>query len=556
MLRRSFVAFLPLLWIAVACSDSPGSGRPAGGEPGGGPGGASDTTPQEDDPATDASRKDICATLDYGHDRSNADYFLRFDDDAAALKYSEGFLASSGITSAAEIATDARLLRLVGRVFDGFKRVFPRETMGLDAPPRVIVVQESGLNAFAGYDERPEIDKAPWLFWVHQATVTSSRPDGELEGLYAHELAHLILRNLLPQTRAKIRTHYRVPGSAEHGVIGAFADDDPVVRPHADELRTIGALVGREYVFGSMPLSAFEDSEYQSLLATLAKNRPSSADARTCQAADAGLERARAFYKATVSIHDLTLELTPKQIADLGALERATTSALRSCYASVKKSIFELKIEDRSVQVLVNGTPASLQTILDPTTAEHKLAYGALMANPVERQVDGKAGETTIERLLEVVSTLHGRAAALTASTELPIDELRVFDLEEDADDAAVRVLRAIGDDSLGAARLFVGQMPDPDACLRVVNTGGVPRYGRFIDSHNATCWRAFHATDLARELSRCPVPSSAPSAQSSAAALSASSAADDAAPAMRLVQRPRLPLLRALHHARSNLLP
>ncbi|MBX3262451.1 MAG: hypothetical protein KF782_22415 [Labilithrix sp.] len=545
MLRRSLIAFLPLLSIAVACSDSSGAGPRADRDPDAPPADASDTAPRPDDPVTAASRRDICATLDYGHDRSNADYFLQFDDDAAALRYSEGFLASSGITSAAEIATDARLLRLVGRVFDGFKRVFPRETAGLDAPPRVIVVQESGLNAFAGYDERSEVDKAPWLFWVHQATVTSSRPDAELEGLYAHELAHLILRNLLPETRAKIRTHYRVPGRAEHGVIGAFVDDDPVVRPHADELRTIGALVGREYVFGSMPLSAFEDSEYQSLLATLAKNRPASADPRTCQAADAGLERARAFYKSTVSVHDLTLELTPKQIADLGALERATTSALRSCYASVKKSIFELKIEDRSVQVLVNGTPASLQTILDPSTAEHKLAYGALMVNPVEREVDTKAEETTIERILEVVSTLHQRAATLTASAELPIDELRVFDLEEDADDAAVRILRAIGDDALGAARLFVGQMPDPDECLRVVSTGGVPRYGRFIDPHNATCWRAFHATDLARELQRCPAVAPAPNVQSSAAALSTVA---PASPAMRLVQRPRLPLLRAVH--------
>ncbi|MBX3221640.1 MAG: hypothetical protein KF795_14050 [Labilithrix sp.] len=543
MLRRSFALLVPLFSIAVACSDSSGGGRRTGGAPDAEPGAAPGTGAAPGDSATGASRKNICATLDYGHERSNADYYLQFADDAAALKYSEGFLASSGITSSAEIATDARLIRLVGRVFDGFKKVFPRETAGMDAPPRVIVVQESGLNAFAGYDERREVDKAPWLFWVHQATVTSSRPDAELEGLYAHELAHLILRNLLPETRAKIRTHYRVPGRAERGVIGAFADDDPAVRPHADELRTIGALVGREYAFGSMPLSAYEDSEYQSLLATLAKNRPAGGDTRTCQTADAGLARAREFYKAAVSVHDLTLDLTPQQTADLATLERATTAALRSCYASVKKSIFELKLEDRSVQVLVNGTPASLQTILDPTTEEHKLAYGALMANAVERDVDTKVEETTIERILEVVATLHGRAAMLTASTALPIDELRVFDLEEDADDAAVRILRAIGDDSLGAAHLFVSQMPDPAACLREVNGGEVPRYGRFIDAHNATCWRAFHAMDLARELERCPAVSSPAIASSARAALST---APSSRP-MRLVQRPILPLRRAI---------
>jgi len=499
---------LPLVVVAVACSDSP---KPSGQSPAVNPqtsdaiDGGSTGDRNVGDFTTLAPARDVCATLDYGHQRSNADYFLRFDNDSAALEYSRGFLASNGINADAEIARDSRLIRLVNRVFDGFRKVFPLETEGMDRPPRVLVVDQEGLNAFAGYDERRDVDKAPWLFWVHRATVNSSRPDAELEGLYAHELAHLILRNLLPETRAKIRTHYRVPGGAEHGVIGAVTPDDPVVRARAEELRTIDALVGREAAFGRLPLSAFEDNEYQSLLLTLAKQRNISSDAKACDAADEGIRRARAFYKAVVSVHDLTFEISPREAAGLADLEDSTVTMLRRCYANVKKSIFELKLEDRSVRVLVNGTPASLQTILDPTTREHKLAYGALMSNSVEQEVDTNTDRPTIERLLDIVGTLHRRADTLTQDTSLPIDELRVFDLEEDADDAAVRVLRAIGDDPRGAARLFVGQMPDPDACLSEIESGRVPRYGRFIDSHNATCWRAFHTMELAKALESCP---------------------------------------------------
>ncbi len=487
---------------------------------------------------TSRAKKDICTTLDYGHDRSNADYFLQFADDAAAMEYSKGFLAANDITDPTEMTRDARTIRLVGRVFDGFRKVFPHETSGMTRPPRIIAVKADGINAFAGYDERKEYEKAPWIFWVHQPTIDSNKPDAELEALYAHELAHLILRNMLPETRTKIRTHYRVPGGGEKGVIGAAAPDDEVVRPRAQELRTIGSLVGREPAFGSIPMSAYEDSEYQSLLKTLAKARPNS---QACQLADTSVARTKQFYRDHVSVHDLTLDLTPAQVEDLGALTKAADDALRSCYAGVKKSILELKIDDKSVRVLVDGEPAPRERLLDPSTEEHKLVYGALMTNDVERDVDGRTNLPTIDRLLEVTSTLHRRAGELSADHSFPIDDLRVFDLEEDADDTAVRVLRAIGDDPRGAASLFMAQLDDPSTCSRRIAQGEIPRYGRFIDPHNATCWRAWHSLDLVDALDRCP--SSPPSASSGDASdqRSFAGAASSTPPRMRLVQRSRL---------------
>ena len=173
MLRRRLLAVFPLVVVAVACSDSP---KPSGQSPAASPqtsdavdGSRSSSNRTVGDSATLAPARDVCATLDYGHQRSNADYFLQFDDDSAAVEYSRGFLASNGINADAEIARDSRLIRLVSRVFDGFRQVFPHETEGMDRPPRVLVVDEEGLNAFAGYDERRDVDKAPWLFHTSPA---------------------------------------------------------------------------------------------------------------------------------------------------------------------------------------------------------------------------------------------------------------------------------------------------------------------------------------------------------------------------------------------------
>lgn len=505
MLRRKHFALLPLGLLLAACSGG-GTSVPSARKDGTGDTATEPTAKSEEstrDRATSESKTNICATLDYGHTRSNDDYYLRFADDAAAAQYSQGFLSANGIAGNAKVSNDAWLTGLVARLFKGFQEVFPRETEGLTDPPRVLVIDESGVNAFAGFDERKEYNKAPWLFWVHRGVFDGTTPKAEVEGLVAHELAHLVLRNMLPETRAKIRRYYRVPGGREHGIFGANTPDDPAVRKHAGELRTLGAMAGRASVFGALPISAFEESEYDSLLQTLAKLNPQAADGDACRTAQDGLRRAKDFYKEAVTVHDLTLILSQDQETQLTTFANSIAAALQRCYGNVRASLFELKVRDRSVSP---EAQAQMPKLLDPTTEEHKAAYALLMDNELERNIDTKS-ETrpAIERLLEVVQTAHARIAELEADPKMPIDELRVFDMEEDADDAAVRVIRAAGDDVGGISRLFLGQIGDGGACRRLLDDGKVPRYGRFVDVHNATCWRAFHVREFAKAIDHCP---------------------------------------------------
>lgn len=494
--------------------------------------------------SSDSARtpKSVCTTLDYGHDRTNDDFYMHFESDEAALAYSRDFLAFSRMPEGTEVSYDGRLTRLLERVFAGFHAVFPRETAGLDTLPRMVLVRSPGLNAFTGFDERPEFDKAPWMFWVHDSAIGSSRPDAEIEGLFAHELAHLILRNFLPETRVKIRTHYRVPDGREQGILGAAMNDDPIVKARADELRLIGALVGRDHVFGALPMSGFEDTEYRLMLDELATQREASPAPRACTAADDGLRQLQRIYDRSVSAHDLTLRLDARDLEDVVGLRETTAASFSSCYAHVDMSLFELKVRSRVTVLSIPPERAEplLELVLDETTEEHTLVYEALMSNEVERTFDALAGPT-IDRLLDVVKSLHERSAVLEADPELPIDELRVFDLEEDADDAAVRVLKAIGSDPLGHVRLFVDHMRDPASCYRVVSGGIVPPYGRFIDPHNATCWRLFHAIEFSEALDRC-------SAEPARVAQTRSSAATNARPPkdpsiVRLLQPHRMRL-------------
>jgi hypothetical protein len=511
--------------FALAAASCSSGSTPHGSDNGARPTSRRDTPPNggddgdSNDGSTAEAVKDVCATLDYGHARSNSDFYMKFTDDDAAFEYSKGFLEANQMPEGIAVSHDARLVRLVGNVYGAMQKVFPSETAGLDTPPLIITVKDDTVNAFAGFDDRENYNKAPWMFWIHEGTLNADIPDNQLEGLFAHELAHLVLRNYLPETRSKIRTHYRVPGQKEQGVIGAVTADDPVVRDHTEELRTLGKLVSRDFVAEVLPYSPFEEADYQSLLTTLHGDQQGSADPNACQTADNDVAKMKAIYQNAASVHAIKLNLTQQQQAQLTALGNDAADAMKKCYAHVNMSLFELKIRNATTDSPADQVNEFVKKALDPTTDEHKYAYGLLMTNDVEQQVDTKTDETTIDRFLEVVDTLHKRILDLEADTSLPLDELRVFDLEEDSDDAAVRILRVIGDDPLSAGYLYVNQMEDPQGCFNQVKSGAVPAYGEFIDPHNATCWRWFHTNQLALKLNSCPTIPKQPASSSSGSA-------------------------------------
>lgn len=484
MRSTSVLAFLPIAALATACAVT-----------------TSDASGTDESEVREGG---VCTTLDYGHARPNADYFLPFAGDDAVKEYATAFLAAMHKPPFKEVSHDVRLVKLLDDVYAGFKKVFPRETAGFDAPPRIVIVDSEEMNAFAGFDDRPEVQKAPWLFFVHSSILARPFDDSQLRGLFVHELAHLILRNVLPETRAKIRVHYRAR-AASPIVLGNVADDDASARARIEELRTLGEKVGRFPELGPLPLGLFAQTEYQQTFAWFRSQRAASSAPEACAASDDAFGRLNTAIQARASSETYTLGVDAAQRAELAALVSESASALRRCYAHVKGSVFEVKVRAKLASVPAEQAGPILAKVLDPSTPEHQQAFDELMPDPIEREVDAEKGDRpAVDRVLDVVAKLHARAAELEADTSTPIDELRVFDFEEDADDAAVRVLRAIGDDPLANGKFLLGLLRDPAACVREVDSGKEPSYGRFVDPHNGTCWRYWHAVQLSKALATC----------------------------------------------------
>ena len=415
----------------------------------------------------------VCDPLDYPHVMSNAEYYRQFATDADAADYltkllAQGQLAGNSGPDATlkEITQDARLVRLVGEVYEGFRKVFPDFVVGLPTPPRVAIVNSSIKNAFAlgpGFreDASHRADQSPWLFIVHTALMNTGASDTELRGLFAHEIGHLILRSYLPEVRQAIRTTYLV-GQTEDGLIGETQTDEGPLADHVEEMLKRQARVGGVPELG-LPVAAGLGAIYpkitDSMLARASAGE--AAGAAPCAAAKAKetelLNAQAAMLPDQAGGNFVPRTPTAEESAHLDQLSAALTAALKTCLDPVTTGANSL-----SLMALTASTNQLSEESLQTSSPDHAKLRGLML--DAEKLADSELPNAPlIDRMLQAQAPIRSELIALRNVTQYPIDQIRVYDFEEDADDASVRILRAIGDDPTGLAKFLTGSRMSPD---------------------------------------------------------------------------------------------
>ena len=465
--------------------------------------GADDAVEPQAIPAAPA----VCATLDYDHKTPAADFYQQFASDDEAGAYAED-LIRSGVLAAStganakfkEISHDPRITGMVDSLLQGFQRVFPKELAGITTPPRVVVVESAVLNAYAlgprpGGSALVQAGKAPWLFVVHTALLNHDVPDVQLKAVLAHELGHLFLRTFLPEIQQRVRTYYALAGS-EDGVIGSVQESDPPVRGHVDAMLDIQQRVGGLPRLGFPVLQGQYVRLFQLFMGSAPKPVP-----QACTTASAQIAQQRSAVLKVLPQADqgnlVPRALTADEQQGFDAQSLAIAASLRACLPSPVAPL-------AYVVALLNSLPPEAA---DPSHPRYPEVL-ALMLD-AERQVDAAsgAGAALADRILRAQDLLLPRLAALQEDAAFPLPQLRVFDYEEDADDASVRVLRALGDDPLALGGFFLSILTPAAraACLDDLAAGRTIAYGNLIDIHPATCWRYYHSQQLNRALDQCP---------------------------------------------------
>lgn len=465
----------------------------------------------------------VCGTLDYGHTKTPAEFYRKFDTDDAAGAYlaalvSQGKLASQTGPGASfkEITQDPRLVGLVAEVFSGFQKVFPKETDGLVAPPRVAIVNSDVPNAYAlgpGFAETAEApqDQAPWIFIVHTGLLAAPREDNELRGLFAHEMGHLVLRTFLPEIRQRLRAMYAI-GKSEDGILGAAQHDDPTVAEHTERIIERQARVSG---LPSLGFTLFENlGYYAKAIFTLIRARQAESDhpEQVCVEARTAINRLITAETALLPGKDQGNLVPATPTSDQQSeLDRLASNAMAEIHNCLVRDV--ASPEQGSLMVLAAAMNHIDAAAENPNHPDH--AKLEALTLDIEKSIDQSEPELPlVDRILLADGQIRSELLELIDDPGTPIDRIRIFDYEEDADDASVRVVAALGYDPTAVGKFVLSMAPqaDRDECFRRVDIHEPIDYGRFIDTHPAMCWRYYHAKQFSESLARC---SSVPVARS-----------------------------------------
>ncbi len=190
--------------------------------------------------------------------------------------------------------------------------------------------------------------------------------------------------------------------------------------------------------------------------------------------------------------------------ADLASFEATTTayaSAMSTCLAHVKGTYAQgmlllRKKEDKLYQEHVDAI----------ATEADRAKYLDLSKNEVDADATDPTGNL-VTKILTLGSKAQDALRVLYTDAAFKYEEVREFNAEDDADEAAIRIAKIMGIDSEQLSEaLFLSKKPEYVAsCRSILDTGKVPKYGGAVDEHHGNCWRAYRNRKLKTALQSCP---------------------------------------------------
>jgi hypothetical protein len=369
------------------------------------------------------------------------------------------------------------------KVWDAYKQLFPRDTAGLDAPPRIVLIQRDDVNAYAVFD--PELTCttggpagcAPHAFMVHTASlepITDPTARGDaLFGLVAHELAHHVLKHTWPGVGDKVTKYF----DASHWPAFGFEQlDDAATRARVEGWL---APAGRS---GPFPLTQLHGmpwvtQSFLDLTRRFMTAKAAATNAAACDTARATYRTLANFLDDHVDEADQALDLTSADDARLDGLAANAVHDVDACVSVLTTKFTALVAEEFGV------AEADVSGSLTP--AEHAV-------------VDAAA--TPFDALVGLGKLDYAAMAAID------VKSARSYTFEEQADDVGINVLFRAGMDARSLATFFRFRAltaMSREACEARVGTATEPPFGLLSDPHHATCWRIDHADRLVTFMSQ-----------------------------------------------------
>jgi len=334
--------------------------------------------------------------------------------------------------------------------------------------PQILVIDAPIANAFVVYDRAAG---------KTADAVTVSRPllamsDDHADAIIAHELGHLILKNVDPTFDERMSRFYAVSGNEP---LGITQTDDPSVRSVvATWMRDAGSL-------GPYMLEELNDLPLGGLLGVfLNLHGAAHFDAANpaCVAVMAGKNTAFNTLASGIALDDMKLTLKAEQLATIDTASKSAVQNAHDCFL-----------------------PQPGSSLVDALAAAFGAPAAALEATFLPEELAALKGSTdAIDAFFQLTHFMSQRMLA-TQSTDR-FDTFRVYSNEEQADDFSMTVRALEGQEpaAIGEAMMAFLPVQAQDACKAKLAQGQVPNY-MLADPHHSNCYRLFHARAFAKHL-------------------------------------------------------
>ena len=262
-----------------------------------------------------------------------------------------------------------RALPILARVFQEFQKMKP-ELLSLPVP-QLVITEDASIFAGAPGPMGNDSDLGlPFVFNVTSGTLDASIGDGELTGLFAHELTHLLFRHTEEGKMLKIARFYRASAAGEplgyqqkndleaQKVAMAWlqlaedAGSFSLEQLHGLSFQAQGSFTGKMMLYPTLQsfiLARFTDEQ---------RKRPE------CISLQKSSAEMGVFLNRKFSMVDWNLRLDDAGLSELDLLATAMTNDMKQCYAGLRVGLIDLLTnhegERRDRRTFRNATSVSL----------------------------------------------------------------------------------------------------------------------------------------------------------------------------------------------------
>ena len=502
--RTALLLAVPITLTLAACSsdDAPAAAPFPEGDGGGG---------ADVDAAPTVTPSVACTTLHRKLQRPNPDYYRVFASDQDAFTYAKDLMPKLGKKAALPPgdALQTQGQALSDRAYAGLKRLYPDDVAGMPGPPRVLVIDDDAINAFAAFDPFDATARAPWVFFVNRGPLQkyASDPDAFV-AVIAHELGHLVVKNGRPEVKAAMSIYYKVPSASEDGVFGEYQKTDPVAQATISKIIQIGSYCGQvtESELNGYPVSLGQgvggpsDSTPQFVDWLRRLETVAVATNPSCQKAFAGEAAIKSlvFSKASVDKDIFLGADAPK----LDAMTKAFATDIATCLATTTVPLLNVAAADYKLK-----NPKSASTV-DSLLVSNPDGLAAQIGAKPARDIDLRFPTgVTVSKLLLISKEAQTALRALVEDPKTEYPDLRHYYYEDEADVVSARVCKLLGVPMQKQADLlidaFLPTAAQPE-CRAKIAAGKRVGYGGFVEVHHGSCWRAYRGLQLEKALGTC----------------------------------------------------